>query len=205
MRPLVAAFGVLMVLPTAGAAAQVRVNLEVGPLVSSRLVRDSIVTPLSIRLNPALAAGARVTALLSGPWRVGVLARVSRSDLELKEGGTESRITTLTVWHAGAVLARALAGGVSADATVGVLLYQASSTQANLFQDGEPRPIVWGIGVRYELPVSARLRAGMRVAYDGHRFGTPTLRINGFRDKQFVHRVFVGVILGWHGAAPAQP
>jgi hypothetical protein len=205
MHPLVAAFGVLLFVPTAAAAGQVHVNVDVGVLLSTRLVRDSIVAPLSVTPDPALTAGARVTTDLEGAWRMGVLGRVGRSDLEVREADTDTSLTTLTVWHLGALLSRHFTDRASADVTIGILFYRPSLRRANLFQGGEPRPLVWGVGVQYEHPVSRRIWAGLRLGYDGHRFGTETLRANGFRDKRFVHRVFIGVTLGWHGEAPEQP
>lgn len=202
MRPLVPVLGVVLLLPAGAAGAQVRAGVEIGLTRSSDLVRDSIVMPLAVSPEPALSLAARVTGPLADGWHAGALGQVSRGGVDLVEGGTADSLTTLTLWHAAALLERRLTDRLTAEVSVGVLYYAPAARRANIFQEGTPRPLVWGVGIGYAHPLSSRLRVGVRVRYDGHRFNTPHLRAAGFREDRFVHRLSLGIsVTGRPGGA----
>lgn len=201
MRPAVSVLGVLLLLPAARTAtAQVGASVQIGVVTMSDLVRDSILAPLAISPAAAPTLAVRLTGALADGWRVGALGQVSRGKVDLIEAGVADSLTTLTVWHAGILLERRITDRVSAEGSVGMLFYAPSRTRATLFQDGTPRPLVWGLGVGYAVPVAGRIRLGLHARYDAHRFNTPRLRTQGFNEDRVIHRFAFTVSVARHHA-----
>jgi hypothetical protein len=179
------------------AAAQVRVGLHLGPIGSTRLVRDSIVEPVTVRPNIGLAAALTAETSVTGGYRAGVRLTATRSNVETHSASQGSApVTTLTLWHPAAFLRHSIVPWLSAEARLGMFFYAPSQRTGTFFRDGvSPRPAL-GLGLGIERPLGSRMALEALVTYDVHRFSTAALRAAGFTGETVVHRF--GLQLGVH-------
>jgi hypothetical protein len=177
----------LLGLTAAAPPAPAQVTVHVGVVASSNLVSDSIVTPVSVRPNPALAAGVAFETRLDR-YRLGAALTVSRSDVVSREPLSERHLTTLTVWHPSVSLRQTLSRWLSGEARLGLIIFDPSVTAGTLFRDGTPIQPALGLGFRAERRFGRSIGLGLAGHYDLHRFSTPRLRAEGFTGQSFVHR-----------------
>jgi hypothetical protein len=189
LRPVPGALLVGLLISAAPAAAQVRIGLHLGPVGATRLVRDSIVEPVTVRPNLSLAAGLSVETGVTGGYRAGLRFTAARSDVETHSPTqAPARVTTLTLWHPAAFLRHSVISGLNAEARLGIYFYSASPRAGNFFRDGvSPRPSL-GLGIGIERPLGRRMAVEALLTYDLHRFTTPALRADGFAGETVVHR-----------------
>jgi hypothetical protein len=189
--PLAAAFALAHSAP---AAAQVRITALAGVTGSSALVTDQVFQ--DIELKPALAP----TFLLSASLPVATRLRVSldlgysSSNADVSESGQSAGdLGTLGVLTAAAALEVPLVSRLTGRLSLGVLQYFPSD-ETGVFRDGVPAAALFGAGLDWRQPLSARWAAVLGVRYDYHLFTTPALESAGFSGSQQVSRV--GLTLG---------
>jgi hypothetical protein len=185
--PLVAAL--LGALPGA-ARAQIRLDLGVGVLAGTNLVRDSLAAPTAARPNPAPVVTLGFDAPLDPTYRLGLEVEAARSTLAL-HGDSSAAITTLTVWRPALRLSRDLGARLSMHVTVGVMLYAPSNRTATFFAAGTTPEPVAGIGITVRQRIGGAFALGLAVDYDVHRFTTTALTAQGFSGASTVQRVAV--------------
>jgi hypothetical protein len=187
----------MLLVTVAPARAQLRIGLHLGPVASTRLVRDSIVEPVSVRPNVSLAAGLTAETALTGGYSAGIRLTATRGDLVSRTALQGSaRVTTLTVWHPAGFLRHDVVPGLVAEARLGLFLYSPSRRGGTFFRDGvSPRPAL-GLGLGLRRPLGRAMSVEAVATYDVHRFSTPALRAAGFTGETVVHRF--GIQLGIH-------
>ncbi len=177
----------------APAVAQVRIGLRTGIVVTTNLVRDSIVTPFSVRPNPAVFLGVAIETQIDPRYGVGVSFEVSRSDLLRRPSVDDIEITTLTIWHPAITLRHGFAAWASVEFSAGAVIYDPDRRANTLFRNDTPIEPVFGVGFSAVRSVGGRFEAALGVAYDVHRFSTSALRTVGFKGETTVHRFAVRV------------
>jgi hypothetical protein len=185
-----------LTVPATGRA-QVRVGLYLGPVASTRLLRDSILEPVSVRANPSLAAAVSAETTLQGGYRAGLRLTASRSDVETHSPSQGSaRVTTLTLWHPAGFLRHPITPWLVAEARIGLIIFAPSQRAGTLFREGaSPRPAL-GLGLGVQRALGRHMALEAFTTYDVHRFSTAALRAAGFTGETVVHRF--GLQVGLH-------
>lgn len=185
----------LLAAPTT-ASAQWAIQFSAGGRYATALVRDSIVTAITVR--PTLGAAFAI-ALTSPPqegWAGEAAVDVTVAGHQRKETGATVDLGGLTSVAVTMAVRRQLRPTLAARVGVGGLLY-APERDAGIFRLGTGgfRPL--GLAaVTWTPPVGARWGAALEARYDVHRFTTPALRSVGFQDPRTVHRVALAVRAG---------
>jgi hypothetical protein len=194
---------VLTAQPPNRLSAQVSFHISLGARFSSTLVHDSIVNGFDVR--PAIAPALLVTVReeLRPAWSVDGTLDVTPSSLRRHENGGSFEAGSVTTIAFTVGLRREISFGFSARAGIGALKYAAAET--GLFREGSGGLIPLGsLATTYTPSIGARRRLAFEARYDWHRFITPALRTQGFKDSRPVHRVALLVRLGWApGKGPA--
>jgi len=185
----VAALAVALVVAPAAAPAQVAIGARVGVQLTSALVRDSVVEPITVQVKPAPVFGLALDAPLGGPYMVVAGVALSRSDVVAHSASGDVTLTGLTVWHPTLAVRRSVRPWIGVEARVGAIVYAPSRRTANLFQDGAPVDATLGAGVQVERRLGSGFAAGLSLQYDATRFTTKTLQAQGFVGATVVHRV----------------
>jgi len=172
-------------------SAQFRMSL--GARHTSTLVRDSIVTPFTVR--PALAPAAVLTFAVADrePWRAYGTADLAFSQLQRHEAdGSTLDIQSLVTLSFAAELERRLFAGLDVRAGLGGLLYLTDNSGIFRLGGGGVHGVGM-LGARYALPFATGLGLSLDARYDVHRFNTRALKNAGFIEGRLVSRVTVGI------------
>ena len=200
---IVAAVALLAVWPSARLPGQVSFHISVGARYSTTLVHDSIVAGFDVR--PALAPALLVTVReeLRPAWSVDGTLDVTPSSLRRHESGGSFEAGSFTSLAFTVGLRREVSYGFSARAGIGALKYAAAET--GMFREGTGGLMPLGtVAATYQPRFGARRRLAFEARYDIHRFITPALKTQGFKDSRPVHRLALLVRLGWApGKGPA--
>jgi hypothetical protein len=173
-------------------AAQADYYARVGAIGASTLLRDVIVSEVTVRqsIAPMVALGASVP--IAPRYRVGLEATFSSGGFHSEEGGTETDLGTL---RTGSVLLN-LEGPITSQihwrAGLGGIMYWPADEEGIFARGGATRLLAGG-GVDYRRPVLARWDVMASARYDYHRFTTDELELRGFSNSQGVSRVSVSV------------
>lgn len=187
-------FVALALLSTQGQA-QIRLEIGAGVTATSRLVSDSIVSPIDVGMNPGFAASFRLATVLDSTYTLQLGMVLSRNTMVRKVMGAEpADITSVNVWFPSVGLRRKLVGPMSIRGTLGALIYDAEDTVGTPFRDGSPILAAAGLGITYVPGFTNGL--SVDVAWDIHRFNTAALRLEGFGGDQIVHRITLLLQLG---------
>lgn len=188
-------FLILALLLPAGAgalAAQTDYYARVGAIGAGNLLRDVIVSEITVRqsIAPMLALGASVP--IAPRYRVGLEASFSSGGFHSEEGGDETDLGTL---RTGSLLLN-LEGPITARirwrAGLGGIMYWPADEEGIFAQGGATRLLAGG-GVDYRRPVLARWDLMASARYDYHRFTTDELDLRGFSNSQGVSRISLSV------------
>jgi hypothetical protein len=171
------------------AGAQVAISARAGLQLTSALVHDSVVEPITVQVRPAPVFALSIEGPLSRPFIVVAGVAVSRSNVVAHAPSGDVLLTGLTVWHPTLAMRRPILPWLGAEARVGAVIYAPSKRAANLFQDGAPVDATLGAGVQVERDLGAALAVGLSLQYDATRFTTKTLQAHGFVGATVVHRV----------------
>ena len=176
---------------------QVAVEVSAGARYSSALVRDSIVTPFTVRSALAPAVAVTVTRPLERGWAAQVTLDFSTSALQRHDADGSSiafgRVST-AAFIVG--LERRLPAGFFTRIGIGGLKY-IPSENSGMFRLGSGS--IAGLGalaLGHPLPLGRRYRFAVEARYDVHAFTTPALRDEGFDSPQPVHRVTLTIRAG---------
>jgi len=183
--------------------AQVSFHISVGARYSTTLVHDSIVTGFDVRPSIAPALLVTVREELRPAWSVDGTLDVTPSSLRRHENGNSFEAGSATTIAFTVGLRREISYGLSARAGIGALKYAAAET--GMFREGTGGLLPLGtVAATYQPSFGARRRLAFEARYDLHRFITPALKSQGFKDSRPVHRLALLVRLGWApGKGPA--
>jgi hypothetical protein len=169
-------------------AAQTDYYARIGAIGASNLLRDVIVSEITVRqaIAPMVALGG---SLPIGPgYRAGLEATFSSGGFHSEEGGVETDLGTLRT----ASLLVGLEGPIAARfrwrAGLGALRYWPSE-ESGIFQQGGATRWLAGTGVDYRRPALRQWDLLASARYDYHRFTTDELERRGFSQTQAVSRV----------------
>jgi hypothetical protein len=181
--------GLVLALAPAAARAQVAVAARIGVLLTTDLVHDSIVEPISVQVRPAPLVGLSLEASLGAPYVVGAGLALSHSNVVAHSASGDVLLTSLTVWHPTLAVGRPITPWLGVEARIGAVIYAPGNRTANLFQGGAPVDATLGAAVQLERRLGAGLSVGIALQYDATRFTTNTLKAQGFAGATVVHRV----------------
>jgi hypothetical protein len=185
-----------MMLLCAGAApagAQVEPFARIGAVGSTNLLRDELVSEITVRpsIAPLVALGASLP-LGSRGYRVGLAGTLASGKFHSSQGGVKTGLGTLRT----ATLQLQLQGPVVPRLrwTVGLggIRYWPKDDRG-LFLLGGTTRLLAGAGADYRYPVLAHWDLVTSAGYDFHRFTTDQLEDRGFSQSQTVSRVSLSV------------
>lgn len=177
------------------AAGQTSMYARAGMTVSSDIVRDVILAPVTTRpgLAPTLFAGADFA--VSPRYRFGIEASAATASLTTRTPSQpNSGIDQGRIWTVGALLnmSGTLASQVGWRAGLGLLHYSGPG-DAGIFSEGGTTKALFGVGVDYQLKSGRTWHPVVSARYDYHRFVTKAMRTQGFGLEQGVQRISLSV------------
>ena len=193
-------FLVLMVslLAAAPLAAQTHYYARLGPVFSTRILRDVIFEPVETKpgLAPTLFAGFGVPFGGGGKYRGGMEVSMGRAGLSTSTPDTPSAPSTDigSVWLGSAMVTMdaPIRSRLRGRAGIGAIRYMPSSDDGMWAQGGTTR-MLFGAGLDYEMPATSSFNIMISARYDYHRFTTAELRSRGFNLEQPVQRISLSV------------
>jgi hypothetical protein len=187
----------LLAMLLAGAAprlcAQSEYHLRVGAVGATNLLRDVIVTEVTLRqsIAPMVAFGG---SLPIGPrgYRANLEGTLASGSYHSKQNGSSSHLGTLRT----ATLMLGLDGPawwkLRWRAGLGVIRYWPADDEG-IFLDGGSTRFLAGAGADYRRPLTRRWDLMTTLWYDFHRFSTRTLEARGFSQAQTVSRFSLSI------------
>lgn len=179
---------VIALLPGA-LSAQVQWTARLGAVVSTKIVSDEIVSPLTV--TPAVAP----TLLLGGSIPMDAKGRRFSIELGLASGSYASQEngTTTPLGTLRTATLTAGAGGFMVPhlrwrVALGFIKYLPAE-KSGIFQDGAPTPLVGGAGLEYRHTWRPGWDLSAAIGWDYHRFTTPHLQSQGYTGSEDVHRI----------------
>ncbi len=194
MRSLLAL--AVLAVTAAPLAAQTHYYARLGPVFSTRILRDVLYEPVVTKpgLAPTLFAGFGVP--FGGKYRGGVEVSLGRAGLSTSTPDTpnapSSDIGGVWLGSAMVMLDAPIRSRLRGRAGIGALRYMPSADDGMWAQGGTTR-MLFGAGLDYEMPASSSFNVMISARYDYHRFTTEELRSRGFRLEQPVNRLSLSV------------
>jgi hypothetical protein len=174
------------------AHAQAGYFARVGAVGASRLLRDFVTAPITVRqsIAPMLALGA---SLPVGPgFRAGLEATVASGSFHSSENGADTDLGTLRTGSLTAFLEGPVYERLRWHAGLGGITYWPAD-EAGIFARGGTTRFLAGAGADYRYPLNPRWDVMASARYDYHRFSTKELTARGFSHTQAVGRVSLSV------------
>jgi hypothetical protein len=176
-----------------GLTAQTEYYARVGAVGASNLLRDVIISEITVRqsIAPMLALGG---SLPIGPkgYRAGVEGTFATGKYHSSENGDRTDLGTL---RSGTLLL-GVQGPISPQirwrAGLGAIHYWPSDKEG-IFLSGGTTRFLAGAGLDYKRPLSSHWDLMGSVGYDFHRFTTEELRARGFAQNQSVSRIALSI------------
>lgn len=175
-----------------GLEAQTDYYARVGAIGASNLLRDVIVSEITVRqsIAPMLAVGG---SLPVGPgYRAGLEATFSSGGYHSDDGGVETDLGTVRTGSLMLGLDGPIVSSVRWRVGVGGLLYWPSDETGIFLQGGTTRFLA-GAGADYRRPALAKWDVMASFRFDYHRFTTDELERRGFSLTQPVSRLSLSV------------
>jgi hypothetical protein len=187
----------LLAMLLAGAAprlcAQSEYHLRVGAVGATNLLRDVIVTEVTLRqsIAPMVAFGGSLPIGARG-YRANLEGTLASGSYHSKQNGSSTGLGTLRT----ATLMLGLDGPawwkLRWRAGLGVIRYWPADDEG-IFLDGGTTRFLAGAGADYRRPLSGRWDLMTTLWYDFHRFSTGTLEARGFSQAQTVSRFSLSI------------
>lgn len=185
-----------LLLAAAPLSAQTHYYARLGPVYSTRIVRDVLYEPVVTKpgLAPTLFAGFGVP--FGSNYRGGVEVSLGRAGLSTSTPDTPNAPSTDLggVWQGSAMVMMdaPIRSRLRGRAGIGAIRYMPSDDDGMWAQGGTTR-MLFGAGLDYEMPASSSWNVMLSARYDYHRFTTAELRSRGFRLEQPVNRLSLSV------------
>ncbi len=176
-----------------GAAPAIRAQTEyyarIGAVGASDLLRDVIVTELTLRqsIAPMIALGGSLPFGGRG-YRANVEATFASGRFHRKQDESSADIGTLRTATVMLGLEGPIRRALRWRGSLGAIQYWPADDEGIFLSGGTIRFLV-GAGVDYRRPVLAKWELMTSLRYDFHRFRTGTLEARGFSQSQGVSRV----------------
>jgi hypothetical protein len=162
------------------------------------------VAPFDLRPAIAPALLVSVRGELDPGWSADGTIDVTPSSLRRHEGSATFDAGSFTALAFTIGVRREISWGLSVRAGIGALKYAAAQT--GVFREGSGGLFPLGtVAATFTPRFGAHRRLAFEARYDLHRFITPALRTEGFRDSRPVHRMALLVRLGWAPGGQSTP
>jgi hypothetical protein len=191
LKPIL--FPALLLAAGAGALpAQTDYYARAGAMWSSTLVRDVLVTEVTVEQSivPMVAIGAGMP--LSPGYRAGIEATLTSGGYAAEQDGAETDLGTLRTASVLLGLDGPIWRAVRWRVGIGGLFYWPSDDRG-IFLQGGPVRLLAGAGADWRRPVGSSWDLMIGARYDLHRFTTDELERRGFSNAQGVSRVSLSV------------
>jgi hypothetical protein len=172
--------------------AQTDYYARAGAMWSSTLLRDVLVTEVTVEQSivPMVALGASLP--ISPGYRAGLEATLTSGGLSAEQDGGETDLGTLRTASLLLGLDGPIWRAVRWRVGIGGLLYWPSEDRG-IFLQGAPVRLLAGAGADWRSPVMSSWDLMISARYDVHRFTTDELERRGFSNAQGVSRVSLSV------------
>ena len=176
-----------------GLSAQTEYYFRAGAVGTSDLMRDVIVTELTVHqsIAPMIVLGGSLPIGARG-YRTNLEATLASGQFHSSQDGSNTSLGTLRT----ATLMLGLEGPISHDlrwrAGLGAIQYWPAENEG-IFLSGGTTRFLAGAGADYRWPVLAKWDLMTSLRYDFHHFTTGTLETRGFSQTQSVSRVSLSV------------
>lgn len=186
----------LFLVTAAPLAAQTHYYARLGPVFSTRILRDVLYEPVVTKpgIAPTLFAGFGIP--FGGKYRGGIEISMGRASLETSTPDTPSAPSTDigAVWLGTAMVMMdaPIRSRFRGRAGIGAIRYMPSADDGMWAQGGATR-MLFGAGLDYEMPASNSFNVMISARYDYHRFTTAELKSRGFTLEQPVNRLSLSV------------
>jgi hypothetical protein len=176
-----------------GLTAQTEYYARVGAVGASNLLRDVIISEITVRqsIAPMLALGG---SLPIGPkgYRAGIEGTFASGKYHSSENGDRTDLGTLRTGTLLLGVQGPITPQVRWRAGLGAIHYWPSDKEG-IFLSGGTTRFLAGAGLDYKRPISSHWDFMGSVGYDFHRFTTEELRTRGFAQNQSVSRIALSV------------
>ena len=187
LKPMISS-ALLLALGAVPLAAQVDYYARAGAIWASTLVRDVLVTEVTVQqsIAPMLAIGAGMP--ISPGYRAGLEATFASGGYSADQDGGEADLGTLRTASVMLGLDGPIVQALRWRVGLGGLFYLPSEDRG-IFLEGGPIRAVAGAGADWRHPVMSKWDLMVSARYDVHRFTTDELEQRGFSQAQSVSRV----------------
>jgi hypothetical protein len=182
----------LLAAGTGALHAQTDYYARAGAMWSSVLVRDVLVTEVTIQQSivPMVALGAALP--IAPGYRAGIEATLTSGGLSAEQDGAEAELGTLRTASVLLGLEGPIWRTIRWRVGLGGLLYWPSEDRG-IFLQGGPVRFLAGAGADWRRPVMPSWDLMISARYDVHRFTTDELERRGFSQAQGVSRASLSV------------
>jgi hypothetical protein len=165
---------------------------RVGAVWTGTLVRDVLVTEVSVRqaIAPMVAIGASMP--ISPGYRAGVEATAAWGGFDAEQDRSETDLGTVRTGSLLVGLDGPIWQSVRWNVRMGGIFYWPSE-ESGIFLQGGPIRFLVGAGADWRRPVLPRWDLMVSGRYDFHRFTTDELERRGFSQAQGVSRISLSV------------
>ena len=172
--------------------AQTDYYARAGAIWASTLVRDVLVTEVTVQqsIAPMVAVGAGMS--ISPGYRAGLEATFASGGYSANQDGADTDLGTLRTASVMLGLDGPIVPTLRWRVGLGGLFYLPSE-DSGIFLEGGPIRFVAGAGADWRHPVMSRWDLMVSARYDLHRFTTDELEQRGFSQAQSVNRVSLSV------------
>jgi hypothetical protein len=176
-----------------GLTAQTEYYARVGAVGASNLLRDVIISEITVRqsIAPMLALGGSMPIGPKG-YRAGVEGTFASGKYHSSENGARTDLGTLRTGTLMLGVQGPITRQIRWRAGLGAIHYWPSDKEGIFLLGGTTRFLA-GAGLDYKRAVLPRWDLMGSVGYDFHRFTTEELRARGFAQNQSVSRVAVSI------------
>jgi hypothetical protein len=185
----------LLAAGTGALHAQADYYARAGAMWASTLVRDQLVTEVTVQqsIAPMVALGASMP--IAPGYRAGLEAIVSTGGYSAEQDGAETDLGTLRTASVLVGLEGPVWRSVRWRVGLGGLYYWPSEGRG-IFLQGGPIRLLAGAGADWRRAVTSSWDLLVSARYDAHRFTTDELELRDFSQAQGVSRVSLSVGLG---------
>lgn len=187
-------FLLTLLLPAGATAlsAQTDYYLRLGAIGASNLLRDGIVSEITVRqsIAPLVVLGGSLP--LSRGNRAGLEGTVSSGGFHSTQAGVETDLGTLRTASLQLDLSGPIVGQIRWWMGVGGLFYLPKDDEGIFLQGGTTRLLAGG-GADWRIPALSRWDLMASLRYDFHRFTTDELKARGFGQSQAISRFSVSI------------
>jgi hypothetical protein len=173
--------------------AQANYFLRVGAVGASKLLKDFITSPITVKqsIAPMVAFGGSLPVGTKG-YRAGLEASIESGSFHSTENGVDTDLGTLRTGALTAFLEGPVVDRLRWNVGLGGIAYRPAE-DSGIFAQGGTTSFLAAAGADYRHPIHEKWDVMASARYDYHRFNTDELQSRGFSHSQGVGRVSLTV------------